>query len=103
MKKSIEEQVAALSENEKKTVLKVAKYGTLAILGLGIPMIIFFAINLIGIMTDYSAYGESGLIGFFIGLGLCLTIIVGIMVFIKIRFPYYSDAVADYIKKNEKN
>ena len=30
-------------------------------------------------------------------------IIVAIFLFIKIRFPYYNDKVAAYIKKNKKN
>ena len=101
--KSVEEQVAALTEKEKETVLKVAKYGTLAIYGLGIPIIALLAIGLIGMITDYSLYDERAIGGFFISVILGLAIIVAIFLFIKIRFPYYNDKVAAYIKKNKKN
>lgn len=100
--KSIEEQVAALSEKEKETILKVAKYGTVSIFGIGTLIIAFLAINLVGIITDYSRYGERGLAGFFISVVLGLGIIIAIFLFIKIRFPYYNDKIATYLKKNNK-
>ena len=102
-KRSIEEQVAELTEQQKDTVLKVAKYGTIATLCIPAPFIIFSLLGLITMILDPLKFTDEAMIGFYIVLAIGVLIAIGINVFIKIKYPFYSDKKASYIRKNHNS
>ena len=83
-KRSIEEQVAELTEQQKDTVLKVAKYGTIATLCIPAPFIVFSLLGLITMILDPLKFTDEAMIGFYIVLAIGVLIAIGINVFIKI-------------------
>lgn len=105
-KTSIEEQVAQLSQQQQDKVIKVGKIATALQLIGGIPWIIFEALVLWTMLNpplgfDYNDYDKLYIVlmtCFFIGV----IYMVGILVFVKIKYPYYSDAKWRYIKKMRK-
>jgi len=106
IKTPIEEQVAQLSQQQQDKIIKVGKIATALQLIGGIPWMIFSALGLWTMINpplgfDYNDYDKL-----FIGLMTWLLIgaiyIIGIFVFVKIKYPYYSDAKWRYINKMRK-
>lgn len=105
-KKSIAEQVAELTPEQQDTLIKVGKRALIIELIIGIPWII---ISLLGfcIMVsppvgfDYANYDKL-----FMGFELILVIgavcMLGIVIFVKVKYPYYTDARWKYIHKMRK-
>ena len=100
-KKSIEEQAASLTEQQKSAIKKIGKYGTIGILVISIPVIIFLIMGLIIMITDPLLFTDKALKGFKLLVIVFVVIMGGIFAFIKIKFPYYSDKLARYILKNK--
>lgn len=105
-KTTIEEQVAQLSQEQQDKIIKVGKVALIIELIVGIPWII---ISLLGLWViakpplgfDYDNY-DSLYKGFYIWLAIGLVILIGIVAFVKIKYPYYSDAKWKYINKKRK-
>ncbi len=105
-KMKIEDQVAELTLEQQDKIVKVGKIATALQLIGGIP---WFIVAILGIWTmispplgfDYNDYDKLflGLIAWLIIGGLY---VVGILVFVKIKYPYYSDAKCNYIIKIRK-
>lgn len=102
-KKSIEEQVAELTEEQKETILKVSKYGGIVMAVVTIPIVLLAFLGLLIMITDPLMFTDQATIGYFTFIVLGMTAILSILVFIKIKFPFYSDKKASYIKKNRKS
>ena len=100
--KTIEQQVAELSEEQKNTVLKVDKYGTIIVLALTLPGLLLLCLGLFFMITEATLFTEEAYKGFQILGGIVLAISLAAIVFIKIKFPYYSDKAASYIRKSRK-
>ena len=105
-KTPIEEQVAQLTREQQDKIIKVGKIAvTLQLIG-GIPWMIFLALGL-WVMTnppigfDYGDYDKLYL-GLMTWLVIGFLYIAGILLFVKIKYPYYSDAKWRYINKKRK-
>ena len=102
-KKSIEQQVAELSQEQQNKIIKVGKIGVAVLLSIAIPWIILIVSGIFLLLEPPAGVDYDKLfIGFetLIALGgLC---IFAILIFIKIKYPYYSDAKYKYISKMRK-
>ena len=92
-----------LTEEQKNTVVKVGRYGTIVVLVLTLPGVLLMCLGLFFMITQPTLFSESAYKGFQILGGIIIFISLGIIAFIKIKFPYYSDKVANYIIKSRKN
>ena len=104
--RSIEEQVAELTEQQKDAILKVAKYGTvILIITLClciVAMVINMAIALVMIpIVDSYAYFVALPISALIFL-FYVVVMVAYLIFLNVKVPYYSDKKAKYLKKQKK-
>ncbi len=105
-KRNIEEQVAELTQEQQDKIIKVGKIGVALQLIGGIPWLI---LSILGIFTlinppldfDYNNYDKL-FIGLITLLILGMLYIFGILIFVKIKYPYYSDAKWKYINKARK-
>lgn len=101
--KTIEQQVSELTEEQKDTVLKVAKYGTIILLAVTLPGVLLMCLGMFFMITQPTLFSESAYKGFQILGGIIIFISLVIIAIIKIKFPYYNDKVANYIIKSRKN
>ena len=105
-KKSIEEQVAELTQEQQDKILKVGKTAMIWQLVVGVPWFIF---TILGFFTltnppigfDYSNFDKLYL-GYMTFLVIGAAYLVGVLVFVKIKYPFYSDAKWKYINKMRK-
>ena len=100
--RSVEEQVAELTEEQKDTILKVDKYGTIIVLALTLPGLLLLCLGLFFMITEATLFTETAYKGFQVLGGIILAISVAAIVFIKVKFPYYTDKKASYIRKIRK-
>lgn len=103
---SIEEQVAQLSQEEQDKIIKAGKIASALQLIIGIPWFIIAVLGLITMINpplrfDYNDYDKL-YFGLMIWLFIGAALITGILVFVKVKFPYYSDAKWRYINKMRK-
>lgn len=77
--RSIEEQVAELTEKQKDTVVKVGIWGIIILLVITLPLLLLFVLGAITFL-----------------------IVIVYLIIIKTVFPYYSDKKAQYIMKSRK-
>lgn len=101
-KKSIAEQVAELTEEQKNTILKVDKYGTIIMLALMIPGLLLLLLGLVTMITDAAMFTLTAYKGMVVLGSLMTALCVGAIVFIKVKFPFYNDRKAAYIRKSRK-
>ncbi len=106
-KVNIEEQVAQLSQEQQDKIIKVGKIATALQLIGGIPWIIVAALGVWAMINpplrfDYANY-DKVFIGLMTWIFIGAVYIIGILLFVKIRYPYYSDAKWRYINKTRKN
>ena len=101
-KKSIEEQVAELTEKQKDTVVKVGIWGSVILAVCTIPALIFFVLGSITMITSPSLMTEEAFIGWMILGALIMIFVIAYMVILKVAFPYYSDKKCNYIQKCRK-
>ena len=104
--RSIEEQVAELTEQQKDAILKVAKYGTvILIITLCLCMVavvINMAISFVMIpIVDSYVYFVSIPIFALIFL-FYIVVMVAYIIFLNVKVPYYSDKKAKYLKQQKK-
>ena len=102
MKKSIEEQVAELTEQQKTTVIKVGIWGTIILLIVTVPLMIFvFSGFLSFIKAPLLIDRREFVIWLIVTLAGSIFYVIYFVV-IKIVFPYYNDRKAIYLIKNRK-
>ncbi len=103
---SIEEQVAQLSEEQQNKIIKVGKIAMATELIVGIPWLIISIIGLFVLFDPPLGLSYTDMdkvyIGFNIWLVLGAVFFIAILAFIKIKYPYYSDAKWRYINKKRK-
>ena len=98
---TIQQQADALTPEQKQTLLKVHKYGTLLLLALTIPGIILMCLGMFAMSSD--AYAENTYKVFQTIGAVLMALSIGVLLFIKIKFPYYSDKLATHIRYTERN
>ena len=102
-KKSIEEQVAELTEEQKDKIVKVGKWGTVAFLVTILPLLLFFLLVSFSIMLmPGMATNTPFLIGWIVLGALSFVAIIAYLIVIKAICPYYSDKKCNYIQKCRK-
>ena len=104
--KTIEEQVNELTEKQKDTIIKVGKIALTLQLVVAIPILLFCIIGLFCMVNpplgfDYTVTDKiySGITTLLVIMGIW---VIGILVFVKIKWPYYSDKKWQYINKMRK-
>ena len=102
-KVSIEEQVAQLSQEQQDKVIKVGKISLIVMLAGIIPWLIGVILGIATIINPPADLSVARFDGLFIGLLGWLAIgavyVIGILAFVKIKYPYYSDAKWRYINQ----
>ena len=105
-KLSIEEQVRNLTPEEQDKVVKVGKIATALMLIGGIPLMIICALGALTMMDPPAnlTYDnmDKFMIGFYTALGVGIAYIIGIFLFVKIKYPFYSDAKCRYLMRERK-
>ena len=105
MKKQIpiEEQVAQLTPEQQRKILKVGPIALTLMLIVEIPWIFFLIVGLFTMIDPPAGYEFSEIYkGFWIFLLLGLLYVWGILLFVKIKYPFYSDAKWQYLNKLRK-
>ena len=104
--KTIEEQVNELTEKQKDTIIKVGKTALALQLIVVIPVLILCVIGLFCMVNPPLgiSYSDIGKIrkGIEILLGVMAVWVIGLLVFVKVKWPYYSDKKWQYINKTRK-
>ncbi len=105
-KESIAQQVAQLSQEQQDKILKVGRIALTLQLIVGIPWLI---VALFGVWTlidppmEFVYYGYDKLyMRFMTWIAVGAVYLIGVVVFVKIKYPYYSDAKWKYINKARK-
>ena len=101
-KKTIEEQVAELTEQQKETILKIAKYATIAeVITLGCSFSIMGFLFLIFILAP-GILSDLAFFAFLATAAFCILFLVALLIVIFKKFPYYSDRKALYLMKQRR-
>ena len=104
--RSIEEQVAELTEQQKDAILKVAKYGTIILIITMclciVATVITFAISvvMISIVGSYVCFVSIPI--FALIFLSYVVVLVAYTIFLNVKVPYYSDKKAKYLKQQKK-
>ena len=107
MKKSIEEQVAELTEEQKNKIPKIGKTAVIVQIVIAVPYLIMQVLSLFAMRDlkkyiDYSEYDRFWS-GYTIFTVIGAVLVIGVVVFVKLMYPYYSDAKYRYIKEQKKS
>ena len=99
----IAQQVEALTEEQKNTVVKVDTYAKIILLILAAPGIAMLVFGGYLLITKPEAMA-SGLLSMLVTLLISLAMLCVMAVFfLKTKYPYYSMKKASYIRKIRKN
>ncbi len=104
----IEAQVADLTEQQKKTVCNIFTYGLIGECIVLIPGVALMFFCLFLMFVDPVTFFETTINGmslnhiFFLVCGVVAVLCFAFIAFIKIKFPYYSDKKAVYLRKQRK-
>ena len=105
-KLSVAEQVSQLTQEQQDKIVKIGKIGLVLELVGGIPLVIIMLFGLWVMIDPPLGFNYSHYDAFYLGYCGVLVIgalyIIGILAFVKIKYPYYSDAKYRYIKKMRK-
>ena len=102
--RSIEEQVASLTEEQQNTIVKVDKIANLIIIIVGVLCVVPMIVNMCTIATTLSSDVADLAMWFNVALMVVvITTILGVWGFVKIKFPFYTGKRCSYIKKMRKN
>ena len=100
--RSIEEQVAELTEKQKDTIVRVGIWGTVILLVITIPLLLLFMLGVVTMATNPLLMTEEAFIGWEILGAIIFVVLIAYLIIIKTAFPYYSDKKAKYIMKSRK-
>lgn len=105
--RSIEQQVAELTQEQQDKIIKVGTIASLLeLIGL-IPMLITLFWQIVMLISPPMGYDwadkRTASLGAFVIIAICFAYIIGVLLFVKIKYPYYSDAKCKYIKKMRKS
>jgi len=99
---SIAEQVAALTPEQRNKIPRIGKIAMIVQLVVAIPLLVLELFGLIYMLTNPLDVTDAFFGGFLTVFALAFLWVVGVLLFVKIKYPYYSDAKAKYIKKQQK-
>ena len=106
VQKTIEEQVEELTEKQKDTIIKVGKIALALQLIVAIPILVLCIIGLFCMVNPPMGFDYSDTDKMFTGIMILFVImavwVIGLLVFVKIKWPYYSDKKWQYINKMRK-
>ena len=106
VQKTIEEQVNELTEKQKATIIKVGKVALTLQLIVAIPILLLCIIGLFCMVNPPLGFDYSDTNKLFSGIMILLVImavwVIGLLAFVKIKWPYYSDKKWQYINKMRK-
>ena len=96
--KTIEQQVAELTQEQKEIILKVGK-GTGRVVVLMVALAIYALGVLIPVFLNsyYSGYKAFCMIGILV----MVVLVVAFNVYPRIKYPFYSEKLYNYLKKNK--
>ena len=104
--KTIEEQVNELTQKQKETIIKVGKIALILQLIVAIPTLLLCIIGLFCMVNPALGFDYSDTNKIFLGIETLLVImaiwVIGVLAFVKIKWPYYSDKKWHYINKMRK-
>ena len=104
--KTIEEQVNELTQKQKDTIIKVGKIALILQLIVAIPTLLVCIIGLFCMVNPPLGFDYSDTNKIFLGIETLLVImaiwVIGVLAFVKIKWPYYSDKKWHYINKMRK-
>lgn len=102
-KKDIEFEVAQLTQEQKNTVLKIGKLYPLVLALVFLPAFIFAVWNFFKVIQveKYGNSADSLMLYNIIALSAVLVYAVVSLIFVRIKFPFYSDKKYKYLKKNK--
>ncbi len=101
-KMKIEEQVAQLTQEQQDKIVRVGKVSRSLELGVGIPYIISLILGFLILVNLPLSFDSVFFHGFQIWCGNGVVFFLGLLIFIKVKYPYYSDAKWRYIVKSRK-
>ena len=106
VQKTIEEQVNELTEKQKDTIIKVGKIVPTLQLVVAIPLLVLCIIGMNCMVNPPLGFDYSDTDKLFLGvitLWMIMGIwVIGLVVFVKIKWPYYSNKKWRYINKMRK-
>lgn len=106
IKKTVEEQVNELTEKQKDTIIKVGKIALALQLIVAIPVLVLCIIGLFCMVNPPMGFDYSNTDKIYSGIITLLVImavwVIGLLVFVKVKWPYYSDKKWQYINKMRK-
>ena len=105
-KQSVEEQVTELTTAQQDKILKVGKISVIIQAIFLVPLLIYAICGLlfIGSVASSMTSGLGLLYGSFsVGLVLCYIPQLIVVIVVKVKYPFYSDAKYRYISKMRKN
>lgn len=106
MKQSVQEQVAKMTEEEKDNLLRIGKIINVFVFGGGIPLMILALLGLLVIIDPPLGVSALELENVYKGMMIVCAIAVlylgGILLFVKLKHPDFSDAKVRAIKKERK-
>ena len=102
---SIEEQVAQLTEEEKNKILKIGK--VVSIIGIIIiALMILWCLMGCYLMMNLPLTAEINLVQMELGIiggeVIGFAAIIAMLIFVKVKYPFYSDKKLIYIKKSNQ-
>lgn len=100
----IEEQVAELTDEQKENIIKINRYGILAMLGITFLSFIamLFAVAVFLKTPKAYLYFDQFVVSIIAIVAVNLVLCIATYVFLRIKFPYYSDKRRSYIKRERK-
>ena len=104
---NIENQVAQLTTEQQNKILKVGKMAVALQLVVLIPWMILCVVGIFTLIDPPATLSWEDYDKVFYGLMTLLVLgaayVVGIFLFVKIKYPYYSDAKYRYIQKTRRS
>jgi len=104
-KKDIEIQISELNQNQKDTILKIGKYYILIFLAVFLPAFAYVIWNFLRII-QVEKYGDVAHLlmrNNIIALSGVLVYFVASLIFVRVKFPFYSDKKYKFLRKNKSS
>lgn len=105
-KPDVAQEVAQLSQEQQDTIIKVGKRALFWQMIVAIPWLILMILGIFVLIDppldfDYNDYGKLYL-GYLTLAVLGAAYLIGVLVFVKVKYPFYSDAKWRYINNMRK-
>lgn len=103
MKKDIGIEVSKLSDSKKELILKIGKVYILLLAIVAVSVFVYSVLNILRVLdvSENQAIAGTLLKNNIIALCILLGYFIVSLIFVKIKFPFYSDKKYKYLKKNK--